>query len=68
MPGKGFKSLTVKDTVYDKLNLDTRTVENSLNKILEEKEILQRFASKIKKYPETVRVYTNPFMEKKNED
>lgn len=65
MPGKGFKSLTVKNTVYENLNLDTKTVENNLNKILDEKEILQRFASKIKKYPETVRVYTNPFMEEK---
>lgn len=66
MPGKGFKSLTVKDTVYENLNLDTKTVENNLNKILEEKKQLRKFALKIKKYPETVRVYTNPFMEKKN--
>ena len=65
MPGKGFKSLTVRDIVFDNLNLDTKTVENSLNKILTDKEKLQKFASKITKYPEPVRVYTNPFMEKK---
>jgi len=65
MPGKGFKSLTVRDTVYENLHLDTKTVENNLNKILDEKKKLRKFASKITKYPETVRVYTNPFMEKK---
>lgn len=68
MPAKGFKSVTVRDVVYENLNLDTKTVEKNLNKILDEKEKLQKFASKITKYPQTVRVYTNPFWRKRNED
>jgi len=37
-----------------------------LEKLLEEKEKLHKFASKITKVPEIVRVYSNPNMEEKN--
>lgn len=65
MPVKGFKSITMNDRVINELKLDTKVVDICLNKILNEKEILQKFASQIKKYPKSVRVYTNPFMEEK---
>jgi len=68
MPGNNgkFKSITVNEKIYDKFELSGPKVNYELNRIVEEKQKMRKFASKIKKYPETVRVYTNPFMEKKS--
>ena len=45
------KTITLKDTVYDKMNLSSSKVNYLLQKRLEEKEKLRKFASKIKKAP-----------------
>lgn len=66
MPSGNHKSITINKLVFDKWNLSSQKVTYELEKRLEEKEKLKRFASKITKVPETVRVYSNPNMERKN--
>lgn len=66
MPGKNYKSLTVNKKVYDRFDLTSEKVSYLLKLSLEEKEKLQKIALKIKKYPETMRVYTVPWMTKKS--
>lgn len=64
MPKGKFKSITMSKHVVENLDLTCEKANYQLKKILEEKEKLQRFASQITKVPETVRVYSNPLMEK----
>lgn len=66
MPGKNgkFKSITVCQKIYDKFDLNGPKVACELQRIMEEKQQIRKFASKIKKWPPKVRVYTNPFLER----
>ncbi len=63
MPGKRHKSITINDKVISKMGLTAQKVSYNLEKYLEEKETLGKFALKITKMPETVHVYT-PFTTK----
>ena len=63
MPKKNFKSITVSQTTFDRLNLPKMSANYQLALALEESEKLQKFASKITKVPKTVRVYTIPNLE-----
>ena len=58
MPKKNFKSITVSQTTFDRLNIPKMSANDQLKLALEESEKLQKFALKITKLPETVRVYT----------
>jgi len=58
MPKKNFKSITVSQTTFNRLNLPKISANDQLKLALEESEKLQKFALKITKLPETVRVYT----------
>ena len=63
MPKKNFKSITVSQTTFERLNIPKISVNDQLKLALEESEKLQKFASKITKLPKTVRVYTIPNLE-----
>ena len=65
MPGKGGKSITINEKVFKKMGLTSQKVTYEIEKRLEEQETLRKFASKITKVPETVRVY-GPFSVKKS--
>ncbi len=58
MPQKGSKSITFNGKVVDKMKLSSQKVTYEIEKYLEEKESLRRFANKITKAPDTVRVYS----------
>ena len=68
MPYKnsGFRTITFKEKVAKKYNLTSALLSYKLVKAAEERAQLQKFASKITKYPESVRVYTNPYIEEEN--
>jgi len=61
------KTITLNTTVCKKMNLSSAKVAYNLEKLLQEKEQLHKFALKITKVPETVQVYSNPNMGKKRE-
>ncbi len=63
MPKKNFKSITVSQTTFERLNIPKISANYQLQLALEEREKLQKFASKITKLPKTVRVYTIPNLE-----
>jgi len=63
MPKKNFKSITVSQTTFNRLNLPKISANDQLKLALEEREKLQKFASKITKLPETIQVYTIPNLE-----
>ncbi len=63
MPKKNFKSITVSQTTFERLNIPKISANDQLKLALEESEKLQKFASKITKLPKTVRVYTIPNVE-----
>ncbi|MEE9339556.1 MAG: hypothetical protein V3U87_15895 [Methylococcaceae bacterium] len=63
MPKKNFKSITVSQTTFNRLNLPKISANYQLALALEEREKLQKFALKITKLPGTVRVYTIPNLE-----
>jgi len=63
MPKKNFKSITVSQTTFERLNIPEISANYQLQLALEEREKLQKFASKITKLPKTVRVYTIPNLE-----
>ena len=63
MPKKNFKSITVSQTTFNRLNLPKISANDQLKLALEEREKLQKFALKITKLPKTVRVYTIPNLE-----
>lgn len=63
MPKKNFKSITVSQTTFNRLNLPKISANDQLKFALEEREKLQKFALKITKLPKTVRVYTIPNLE-----
>jgi len=63
MPKKNFKSITVSQLTFDRLNIPKISANDQLKVALEEREKLQKFALKITKLPETVRVYTIPNLE-----
>jgi len=58
MPKKNFKSITVSQITFDRLNIPKMSANDQLKLALEEKEKLQKFALKITKLPETIRSYT----------
>lgn len=58
MPKKNFKSITVSQTIFNRLNLPKISANDQLKVVLEEREKLQKFALKITKLPKTVQVYT----------
>ncbi len=63
MPKKNFKSITVSQTTFDRLNLPKMSTNDQLKVALEEREKLQKFALKITKFPKTIRIYTIPNLE-----
>ncbi len=63
MPKKNFKSITVSQITFDRLNIPKMSANDQLKVALEEREKLQKFALKITKLPGTVRVYTIPNLE-----
>ena len=63
MPKKNFKSITVSQTTFERLNIPKISANYQLQLALEEREKLQKFALKINKLPKTVRVYTIPNLE-----
>lgn len=63
MPSSNHKSITLRKIVFDKMGLSSEKVSYLIEERLKEKEALRRFASKITKVPETVRVYS-PGIEK----
>ncbi len=63
MPKKNFKSITVSQTTFDRLNLPKMSANDQLKVALEEREKLQKFALKITTLPETIRIYTIPNLE-----
>jgi len=63
MPKKNFKSITVSQLTFDRLNIPKMSANDQLKVALEEREKLQKFALKITKLPDTVRVYTVPHLE-----
>lgn len=67
MPGRNakFKSITINEKIYDKFDLNSSKVTFELKRIMEEKQQIRKFASKIKKWPIKVRVYTNPLLERR---
>ena len=69
MPAKhsGFKTITFKEEVTRRYNLTAAKLSYQLILAVEEKQHLRNLATKITKWPETVCVYTNPYMEKKRE-
>lgn len=66
MPGNNgkFKSITISEKIYDKFDLNGSKVTFELKRIMEEKQQIRKFATKIKKWPPHVRVYANPFLER----
>lgn len=54
------KTITINTTVCKKMKLSGSKVAYELEKHLVEQEKLRRFASKITKVPDTVRVYSTP--------
>jgi hypothetical protein len=68
MPAKhsGFKTITFKEEVARRYNLTAAKLSYQLVLAAEEKQHLRNLAEKITKWPETVRIYTNPFMEKES--
>lgn len=65
MPREKFKSITVNEIVYKRLDLSSSKVHYLLKLSLDDSKKLRRLAAKITLVPETVRVYTNPMMKKK---
>lgn len=63
MPKKNFKSITVSLTTFERLNIPKMSSNDQLKLALEEREKLQKFALKITKLPEIIRVYTIPNLE-----
>lgn len=65
MAGKNgkFKTITINDNVCKKLDLTSGKVNYELQKVWEEKQKIQKFASKITKAPKIVSVYTIPYVE-----
>jgi len=68
MPAKhsGFKTITFKENIARRYNLTSAKLSFQLVLAAEEKHHLRNLAMKITKWPESVRVYTNPFMEKES--
>ena len=68
MPAKqsGFKTITFKENIARRYNLTAAKLSFQLVLAAEEKDHLRNLAVKITKWPETVRVYTNPYIEKKS--
>ena len=68
MPAKqsGFKTITFKEGVARRYNLTSAKLSFQLVLAAEEKQHLRNLAEKITKWPQTVQVYTNPFIEKES--
>ena len=64
MPLPGFKNITLKENFVNESELTTSKMTYLLDAYWEEQEKLKKFALKITKIPETVRVYSNPLMKK----
>ncbi len=62
------KSITINTLIYDKMHLSSSKVRYELEKYTKEKEQLQKFAAKITKVPETVRVYVDPNLVKEEDE
>ena len=65
MPPVNFRSITISKKVYDKLRKHQIRPQIVLEEMLKERKALLRFAKKIKKFPKVIRVYTIPYMTKK---
>jgi len=68
MPTKhsGFRTITFKENIARRYNLTSAKLSFQLVLAAEEKQHLRNLAEKITKWPETVRVYTNPYIEKES--
>lgn len=52
------KTITIRERTFESLGIEPKDVNIMMLKEIEEQEKLKRFAQKIKKIPESVRVYT----------
>ncbi len=67
MSGKNgkFRTITIKESVCKKLDLTSGKVNYELQKVWEEKQKIEKFASKITRAPKIVRVYTIPYFKRR---
>ena len=70
MPYKnsGFKTITFKEHVARRYNLTSAKLSFKLVQAAEDKQHLRNLAEKITNVPETVRVYSVPYMEKESRE
>lgn len=62
--GSGFKTITFKEHVARKYNLTSAKLSFKLVEAAEDRQHLRNLAEKITKVPDTVRIYSIPYMGK----
>lgn len=67
MPGKGYRSITIREEIIVRMGLSSEKLMDELEKRLDEQTNLRKLASKITKAPMIVLVYSPFSIEKERE-